>query len=536
MKLWKLVAVLCLPALAACGQQESVAVKAGVSDCGTPAAPSGLRANPGPGMAQTSMAWSAAAANGGAAVERYIVHRDGKPFARLGNTLAYGDSGASGSHSYYVTAINTCGAEGPVSETISASPLPGALIPAPLSVSKAAGVKLNTYKVLDPSGKEIGQRTWRTVMGLGNCCETYVASDAAGRLYEYGGSLLYVSTDEGQNWKVVSNVFPAVGAEGAIVGAPGGDMLAVNWDPYSGDQLWSHKYVAATDTWYTSRTPLHQPAFDRPWVAVIEGPFEIEGMIVPYVSFLMSNYVHGDVLLLSLDGLFYQAPTARVLAQMKTPVSLNFPRDPDRDWTQSMRKTSVYPLDNGYGLRDRSSVSNCAHAVLTPAIEWACPDWGAITQAPERGEVVRVDSAGAIHVTTVQAGGDRIMHRVSTDAGKTWKKVTARVPGQIQIEDWDVQVNAALDQVVVAVHASAKADDTEPDQDMVFRFTGLQGDIRLKEILLVGTGDHIFGSSLAANGDRFDYTTVALLRSGHVALSFGDRRHVPPAIAIETGN
>lgn len=529
-------AIFWIAGLAACGRQESAPSKEALSLCGTPAAPAGLRANPGPGVAQTSIAWSAAADGGGAAVERYVVYRDGKPFARLGNTLAFGDTGASGSHSYQVTAVNACGIEGPLSETLSATPLPGVLLAAPVAASNAAVSKINTYKVLDPSGKEIGSRTWRTVTGLGNCCETYVASDAAGRLYEYGGSFLYVSLDEGKTWKVVSNVFPAVGAEGAIVGAPGGDMLAVNWDPYSGDQLWSHKYVAATDTWYTSRTPLHQPAFDRPWVAVIEGPFEVEGMIVPYVSFLMSNYVHGDVLLMSLDGLFYQAPTARVLAQATTPVSLNFPRDPSRDWIQSMRKTSVFPLDNGYGLRDRSSLSQCAQAVLTPSIDWTCPDWGAITEAPGSGEVVRIDSTGAIHVTTVQTGGDRVMHRVSTDAGKTWRKVTAKVPGRIQIEDWDVQVNAALDQVVVAVHASAGADDTEPDQDMVFRFTDLHGNIRLKEILLVGNGDHIFGSSLGSSGDRFDYTTVALLRSGHVALSFGDRRHVPPAIAVEAGD
>jgi hypothetical protein len=198
-----------------------------------------------------------------------------------------------------------------------------------------------------------------------------------------------------------------------------------------------------------------------------------------------------------------------------------------------MVETSFYPLDDGVGLRDRALVSSCAHAVLTPSIEWACPEWAPDILAPQAGDVVRVDSAGAIHVTTVDIGSNVIAHRVSTDAGKTWKTVKAKVPGRKGIENWDMQVNAALDQVVIAVHASAGS--TQPDQDMVFRFTNIHGDIALKEILLVGNGDQVFGSGLGADV-RFDYTTIALLPDGRVAVSFGDRRHVPPALAVEIGD
>lgn len=518
--------------LSACGGPDSPEVKAEDVACGVPAAPGGLRGTPGPGPAQAALTWAAAAPDGGAPVERYRVYRDGQAFARLGNTLAFGDTGATGSHSYEVSAVNSCGVEGPRSAAVSVVALPGALVEAPVAPSSKASARINTYKVLDPTGKEIGTRDWRTVKGLGNCCETYVSTDANGRLYEYGGSNLYYSDDRGVTWNQVSNIAPTLGAEGAIVGAPGGDMLAVNWDPYTGDQVWAHKYVAATGKWYTARTPVHAPFHDRPWVAVVEGPFDVGGAIVPYVSFVMSNYIHGDILMMSLDGLHYVVPNPRVLAEALVPVPLGFPADPDRDWIQAMVETSFYPLDGGSGLRDRASLSNCAHAALTPTIEWACPEWAPGVQPPEAGDVVRVDSAGAIHVTRVDIGANTIVHRVSMDAGKSWKTVTARVPGRRGIENWDMQVNAALDQVVVAVHASAGP--TAPDQDMVFRFTGIHGDIALKEILLVGNGDQVFGSGLGADV-RFDYTTVALFPDGRVAVSFGDKRHNPPAFAVEVG-
>src|SRR6202008_3135628 len=101
--------------------------------------------------------------------------------------------------------------------------------------------------------------------------------------------------------------------------------------------------------------------------------------IVPYVSFLMSNYAHGDVLLMSLDGLHYFLPTHRELLETTTPVPLAMPRDPGRDWIQSIQASSVFPLDNGFGLRDRSLLGECAHAVFGPAADWACPDWGDAT-------------------------------------------------------------------------------------------------------------------------------------------------------------
>lgn len=523
--------------LAACGSSAPPpAVPSAVADCGVPAAPMNLVTSAGPGLAMSSLRWDAADAAGGAPVHRYVVYRDGQVFARLGNTLAYGDLGTTETHEYAVAAVNTCGAEGPKSETASATPLPGTLIEAPVSAAPGvASAKLYEWPVLDAAGNQTGTRTWRVVTGLGNCCETYVATDAAGNLYEYGGTLIYVSKDEGQTWSSVSNVLPNLQAEGALVGAPGGDMLGVNWDAYTGDAVFSHKYVAATGKWYTSRTPLHQPLFDRPWVAVVEGPFTIQGLVVPYISFLMSGYAHGDLMYVSYDGLNYQLPDTSLLATGLVPLKLEFPPDPDRDWNQSIQRSTVYPLDGGAGLRDTALLasSECAAAaLLTEAGAWTCPDWVDAILAPASGEIVRVDSAGALHVTAID--GARLQHRTSRDGGRSWDVLKFRLPrGLVQVEEFDVQANAALDQVVIVTHASKTADGLGQDQDVLFRITGLKDKLVLKEILLVGDGNHVFGSSLGSSEDRFDYTTVALTAGGRAAMSFGDRRHVPPAIAIE---
>jgi hypothetical protein len=501
-----------------------------------PAAPRDLVVTPGPGIAQATVSWRAPTDAGSGPVDAYTVHRDGQPFAHVGNTLAYGDTGAApGGHSYAVSAHNVCGLAGPTSASASGTPLPGVLLAAGVSQASGITTAVRYYDVLDANGTVFAQRAWRTVDGVGNCCETYVAANAAGRLFEYGGTQILYSDDEGSSWNVVSNVVPHLVGEGAIVGAPGGDVLAVNWAAYEGDQLWSHKYVAATGQWYTARTPLHQPLFDRPWVAVIEGPFTIEGVVVPYLSLFMSNYVHGDILLMSLDGLQYQPPTAAMLATTGLSVSLDLPPDRDRDWIQSMRETSVYPIDGGLGLRDRSVIESCDQAVLGPDAMWHCPTWSGVSSPPRDGEVLRVDSAGGLHILAAESGGRHITYRVSHDGGATWASQTAQLPRGLVIEDWDVQANAALDQTVVVVHASESDAAGAVDQDLVFRFRNIGAVPVLDEILLVGRGDHVFGGGLGSAYDRFDYTTVALLPSGRVAISFGDSEFTTPAVAVEMG-
>lgn len=505
---------------------------------GAPGAPTGLAATPGPGPGQAALRWQAP--DSPESVERYIIHRDGDPFQVIGNTLAWADSlyGGGGSHEYAVSAVDICGQQGPASDPVEATPLPAGQVPVEVSLRAATDISTSeeAYPVLAPNGTVVGQRTWRTVSGVGNCCETYVSASADGRLLEYGGTYIQVSDDKGRNWREVSTPIPQVGAEGAVVPAPGGDILAFNWSPYTGDQLWAHKYVASLDAWYYQQIPLHQPFYDRPWIGVIEGPFEIDGVVTPYVSFVMSNYVHGDLMLLSLDGLHYAVPSERSTTQLGGSLTLDWeglPPDPGRDWTQSIRETFIVPIDDGQGLRGRATLYSCEWGALTPDLRWTCPDWATFRGQPVNDDSLRVDSKGNIHWVELGSGDRTLKYQVSQDGGRTWKAVAAHLPDGLVAEDWDFKANGAHGMAVVGVHASQSSEASSEDQDLVFRFRGTDTEPYLEEILRVGLGDHVFGGGLGSAYDRFDYTTIAILPDGSVALSFGDSEHTPPAIAVE---
>ncbi len=130
-----------------------------------------------------------------------------------------------------------------------------------------------------------GSAKWRVVKGLGNCCETYLATDAEGRLFDYGGNYVNVSADRGESWTEVRQPVQMLGGEGAIVAGPNGDMYGVGWDPYTGDTLVSMRYTPATGKWQTARMPLHSPFYDREWIAYVPGPITIDGDTFPFVLF-----------------------------------------------------------------------------------------------------------------------------------------------------------------------------------------------------------------------------------------------------------
>ena len=87
---------------------------------------------------------------------------------------------------------------------------------------------------------------WRVVEATGNCCENYVTTTREGRLLDFGGTYVNFSDDRGLTWNQVRPLTPLVNGEGTIVLAPGGDVLGVGWDPYSGDHLQACKDGAGT--------------------------------------------------------------------------------------------------------------------------------------------------------------------------------------------------------------------------------------------------------------------------------------------------
>src|SRR5687768_4082068 len=101
-------------------------------------------------------------------------------------------------------------------------------------------VSTATYSTLDygnpkKTGDErSGTTNWRIVKETGNCCENYLTVTAQGRLFDFGGSYLNYSDDRGLTWNSVRPLEPLVNGEGAVALAPDGDVVGVEWDPYSG--------------------------------------------------------------------------------------------------------------------------------------------------------------------------------------------------------------------------------------------------------------------------------------------------------------
>ncbi|MEA2447344.1 MAG: hypothetical protein QOK47_981, partial [Actinomycetota bacterium] len=139
-------------------------------------------------------------------------------------------------------------------------------------------LRIERYKVTD-FGRSASTRDdktskakFRVAERTGNCCENYVTANSDGTIFDLGGSYINFTGDSGATWQSVRPVQPLVNGEGSIAVAPNGDIVGVEWDPYSGDHLMSYKYTAETKEWQYLEAPLHTPFYDRPWLTVVPGP------------------------------------------------------------------------------------------------------------------------------------------------------------------------------------------------------------------------------------------------------------------------
>lgn len=497
-------------------------------DATPPGAPTGLRSVPGPGPGMNTVLWDPVDAD--PPVVSYTILRDGEPFP-LGNTLAFGDHGAG---TYAVLAVDACGNVSDPSASVQGTALPGGeLLEAPTApLSTAQTDEVLAYPAYDPVHNVTGEAAWRIVEGTGNCCENYVITTQTGRIVDFGGTFLHFSDDEGVTWETVQTPIPYLTGEGAVVTGPQGDILAVGWSPYTGDQLWSHKYVAADDQWYYQTMPLHQPFYDRAWTSVVKGPFTIDGVVTPYIVLVESNF-HGGlatVLLRSLDGLHYAEPTDSALV-VDPEVSLavgGLPRDPDMDWIHPISQAPVRPLAHGLGLQQRSSGlgDGCHWRLILQNGMHACPT-GDLADLP-RNQPLYADSEGNMH--HFLQDGPTITYRMRAAGTEAWTETSYEIPdGWTAIRERDEAVNAQLDTAVVALHLGA---DNGTTGDYLLRFRNITTAPWLETVYQVGLADS--GSDAGLGGERrFDFMTVGMLPDGRAVMSFTDSEHHPPALAIE---
>jgi hypothetical protein len=416
----------------------------------------------------------------------------------------------------------------------------------PTSSAKLADKAVTkTYAVLDAKGRKAGKAKWSVTTAGGNCCEVLVAATRTGRLLEFGGQFPVYSDDKGKSWTEIRTVVPATGqlddssprqvggGEGTIVMAPGGDIVGVGWDPYSGDRLQSFLYDAKAKTWHYHEAPLHEPFYDREWMAVAKGPFTIAGQTVPWVSMVLSNF-NRRVVLMSTDGLHYFRPSRPQLEAIAggTVSSIPVVPDADLDYMQEHSETGISPLPGG-GAISLGAVGEetCATQVLRKDGTWACLGGDGSFEFKGR---LHSDSRGWLH--DVVAIGDTVTYRLSRDGGRSWKESTFAVPGEANIESWDFKAHGKLGLSAIALHVQK---DDKNHQDMVMRIDTRKGVAKLKDTLLVGDGNMSFTSGLDVGGvltnaksNRFDFATVAILPDGKLAVGFVDKTYDDPAVAV----
>lgn len=389
-----------------------------------------------------------------------------------------------------------------------------------------------------------GAATWRVIRGLGNCCETYLATDPEGSLYDYGGNYVNVSRDRGQTWTEVRQSSNMLGGEGAIVAGPNGDMYGVGWDPYTGDTLISMRYTPATGKWQTARMPLHSPFYDREWIGFVPGPVEIDGDTFGFVIFVKGGYPSKEEWLYSTDGLTYLSMSAKnaesvVFGTNSDPLTIA--PDPALDLVQANGGMGLTALGGGRALAEPDSEFSQEYQLLNSDLHWqnyAFPE-GIAGQ-------IHTDSRGRLHnvvtpfeeeiahlVVPIPRQTGEFDYRLSEDGGRTFRSFKVRMPENFRVREYDFRARGALGLAVVAVRA--RDDELGVERDLVFKF-----DVRGPQPVLlrsyeIGLGDVVTGAKgVLSTEARYDFESVVMFPDGRVAVSFMDSETGDqPAIAVE---
>ena len=111
----------------------------------------------------------------------------------------------------------------------SPAPAQGSQLEASVIPFKPQSVEVAEYPFRSASGDPLGTAQWRVVAGTGNCCENFIGTTRDGRLMDFGGTHLNYSDDLGETWKQVRPLGVILNGEGAVVDAPGGDVVGVSW-------------------------------------------------------------------------------------------------------------------------------------------------------------------------------------------------------------------------------------------------------------------------------------------------------------------
>jgi hypothetical protein len=426
--------------------------------------------------------------------------------------------------------------------------LPADLVP--WSTTQATGTFATTqYAGGSPA---TGQATWREVNNLGNGAEKFITTDQNGTIYDIGGRYLIFSKDGGATWTAVEPQQPLVNAEGALSVAPNGDIVGVTWDPYSGDQLFSYKYDAASGQWLWLQNPSKTPFYDRPELDVIPGPFTISNpsgvgtTTVPYISLVSS---HGSPYVYSTDGLTYDnlvGTGAAVTQWIPTTHDSNLDWDQTQIWSPMRALGGGWALDytSGGGAEDYSPTDNTTSsplALFSPVDMSLHPL--TLPDASSLSQNLHVDSLGRLHQVVIDRDGSGFTYSVSADGGQSWNAldtkfapyntINSNTGGQVL----DFRVNAHLGEAALVTRTNAGTAQSpphsgSPQQDWVYKFDITGAAPRLVTRYVLGQGnntvDTAYIGTYETSGHRYDFASLAMLPDGRVATSFMDESTVMP--------
>lgn len=359
---------------------------------------------------------------------------------------------------------------------------------------------------------------FRVVKRTGNCCENYLTTSARGRLFDIGGSYINFTDDSGATWESVRPPAPLVNGEGTMAAGPGGDVLGVEWDPYSGDHLVSYKYDADNEEWTYLEAPLHTPFYDRPWLSVIPGPFTTPTGEVPYATFV-DGYPHTGQLLYSTDGTTYlPASSPFVDDELEAPVESWIPtkKSAELDWIQPNTNSPIIPLGGGRALTPPDSFGNTWSILNPETLRWSP---FTLPGGEELNGRLLVDGRGRIHNLLRSASG--FDYRISTDGGRSWTSTSIVLPaGATNVGGllYDFRANAKVGVAAVSLHGRRG----DSDLDLLYKLDIRTNKPRLTHLYEIGKGDVDASNSGPPAQIRFDFATVAILPSGKLAVSFLD--------------
>ena len=415
----------------------------------------------------------------------------------------------------------------PVALRAQAPGLPAQIVTINPAVSTAAYPTLDYGSPSTSADDKQGTTTWRVVKGTGNCCENYLTVTRQGRLFDFGGSYLNYTDDRGLTWSSVRPQEPLVNGEGAVAVAPDGDVVGVEWDPYSGDHLLTFKYEASTGEWRYLEMPLHQPFYDREWISVLPGPFTIAGQTVPYLTFVKGG-VPKEFWYYSLDGLTYALVTSKFVEQLgddsRRTLGAAAP-NPEYDQMQANSNGGMFAAGANRLLASGDLSSSWS---VFDGLEQS---WTGVVHgdgsAPQGRYVV--DSAGRLH--GVVPRGASFQYRWSADGGKTWRSTSVPLPEYNVIEQIDFRANKFAGVGAVMIHAQDTA--TGFDRDLVYKVGIKDREPRVLRRYQIGLAD-VNATAGLGNDTRMDFQTVAIYDDGKLAVSFLDSTTGgAPAVAIE---